>query len=625
MRLKRKLLSVIMTAAMITTLFAGLTITANAYSGSGTVADPYLISNESDLTSITNLSASYKLTADIYISSPSTWNPIGTGTSSTTMFSGTFDGDGHTIYWGTATQIANGTQVTATGGSYWGVFGSSSGVIANVNVAGNLKLTGSSGSYVSPLVGYSSGSVYNCVNSTDFSAENMDNAGGVVGAMENTSGSLSPIYLQYCGNTGDITASKRAGGVVGAVYCSVEGNVVVDQCYSKDCTIYTKTSGSKVWSGGLAGYVKGDISNCYTDNIVLHASGGRYLSGLVGILNGSNPPASATNCYANVATYTGCAIGYDRPFVGSVDNTSAVELTNCYWTENNSSYTQPTTTSGNWGTWTGGGKIDGTTITWANLSLGSLFTTGSSASHPVLNFQNDSTFTFNVSNGTAGGSNTSTVTFNGGNETALLATIASAGSGGTIVMNGAATISSAQQIYDGVTFIRGTVSGALFNINPGSSNTVRMTSMTVNGNGSGTLFDVASGTLQLRGNITLTNCATAVNVQSGATVEVNKASITATNYSIYNAGSFILNDFGNTSIGGDVYLASGKKIDVGETIPSGGVSVISVDTDSETVIADGGTSYTLTEDDTSRLSVKDIYSSTLDFYLDTDSNQIKIS
>lgn len=167
-----------------------------------------------------DLDGNYVLGGDLEINA-STWTPIGTQAE---PFTGTFDGNGseYTITW----------TGTGTGSSYYGIFGSSSGVIANVKAEGDLTLTGS-GSYVSPIVGYSTGSVYSCTSDVDFTGNNMDNV----------------------------------GGVVGAVYCNVQGNCVVDQCYSKDCTIYT-TNSSKVYSGGLAGYVKGGITQlCQRDQL----------------------------------------------------------------------------------------------------------------------------------------------------------------------------------------------------------------------------------------------------------------------------------------------------------------------------------------------------------------------
>ena len=85
-------------------LFIAVAINASAFSGkgSGTVEDPYLISDVDQLYEMhNNLSASYKLTTDISLTefiqddNPTRgWDPIG---NSQKAFTGTFDGGGHVI------------------------------------------------------------------------------------------------------------------------------------------------------------------------------------------------------------------------------------------------------------------------------------------------------------------------------------------------------------------------------------------------------------------------------------------------------------------------------------------------------------------------------------------------
>lgn len=585
MKNMRKALSLIMVFAML----CGLMVTTAFASD----YNPTPINNLTELQNM-DLDGDYYLNTNITINA-SNWTPIG---NASTPFTGTFDGKGnnYTITW----------TGSAAGSSYYGIFGNSSGVVANVNAAGSLTLTGTI-SYVSPIVGYSSGSVYNCVSDVDFTGNNADNVGGVVGAIENLATTSSPIYIQYCGNTGDITALKRVGGVVGAVYCNVQGNCVVDQCYSKNCAIYTRNS-SKVWSGGLAGYVKGGITNCYADNISLQASGGHYLSGLIGILNGSNPAAYAANCYANVTSYTNCAANYDRPFVGSADSSSAVTLDHCYWTETNASYTQPHDST--WGTWTNEGVI-GSDVSWSNLSLGNKFTSGSNSSHPTLTCE-ATPFNFDVESGTPGGATSATVYLDGTSSTNGDGTAASpynnldsavnAAAGGTVLISGTVTFTGTAQRYDAVTFQRATgFNGPLFTINAPSA-TVTLSSMTLDGAGSGTLINLTAGTLRLRGNIALTNCATAVEVNGGA-LELNKASVAGSTYSVrVNGGTFTLEDFGGTSITGAVYLASGKYITAAAAIPCE-LAVESVDTDIDTVIAAGTDDYAVTSADAGKIDL----------------------
>lgn len=85
---------------------------------------------------------------------------------------------------------------------------------------------------------------------------------------------------------------------------------------------------------------------------------------------------------------------------------------------------------------------------------------------------------------------------------------------------------------------------------------VTLTSVTLKGNGYGSIFDVESGRLRLRGSIKLQDADTAVVVKDGGVVEVNKASVTGDEYSfdVKAGGTLIYNNFGETSISGTVYL-----------------------------------------------------------------------
>lgn len=355
-----------------------------ALAGSGTPEDPYWISSVEDLKAIgdsTGITSDtyFQLTADLIISDPD-WVPIG---NKDAPFSGRFDGDGHTIAW----------DYTATGGedqSYFGVFGYSTGVIANLTIDGTLNMGSSTGDYVGGVVGYSSGSVYQCVNKAQITASGMDNVGGVVGALESvaTAARENPITIQFCGNRGAITGSTCVGGVVGAIYCNYVGNCVIDQCYSKNCLLTVTSSDIQSYGGGLAGYVKGVITNCYANSITLFSlNGGHYLGGLVGLVNGySTPYGSIENCYANVVNYYGCNLIFDHPFLATAGGTTNAIITNCYWTEeaydSTGGYFQPyegrtvgDETYTDFGTWDQYGII-GTDIQWATLAstLGDKFT-----------------------------------------------------------------------------------------------------------------------------------------------------------------------------------------------------------------------------------------------------------
>lgn len=180
-----------------------------------------------------------------------------------------------------------------------------------------------------------------------------------------------------------------------------------------------------------------------------------------------------------------------------------------------------------------------------------------------------------------------------------------AGDGGIVAVNNTVTLSGSGTVsyFDNVTFKRADgFTGALFKV---TSGTIRLagSAMVLDGgvtttseNGetaivpTGTLVEVTGGTLVLRGGVKLQNCATAVDVQAGGAVTVNKATISASQYSVKLAGStstFTLEDFGGTSISGNVYLGTGAKITLNTSLADweNNLIVTSVETGSNTVIA----------------------------------------
>ena len=101
------------------------------------------------------------------------WNPIGTSSS---RYSGTFDGDGHTI---------SGLYIDSSSDNYQGLFGylgtsgDNKGTVQNLSVSGTVN---SSGDYVGGVVGYNNGgTVTGCIFSGSGSVSGDLHVGGVVG------------------------------------------------------------------------------------------------------------------------------------------------------------------------------------------------------------------------------------------------------------------------------------------------------------------------------------------------------------------------------------------------------------------------------------------------------------
>jgi hypothetical protein len=274
-----------------------------------------------------DLSGNYTLANNIDITTVTTWVPIG---SVSTPFTGTFNGNGYTLFG------PNVSSSYAAPGYHVGIFGYSSGNISNLNVAVRSISTSVMGSYYTGLlVGYNNGgAITNCRVSLDYlyssyTVSNMGPFGVVVGccnggSVTDCSGSIYnqvnsgclPIFGGIVGNlsnNGVVTrcisnsklnfltpAVSDVGGIVGIVTL---GTVSLC-CFTG--TISNQPAGSSVISnaGGIAGRViSGTITNCYCNNpfnIYYTATTNSYMGGILGTGTVSTP-STITNCYT-----TGC-------------------------------------------------------------------------------------------------------------------------------------------------------------------------------------------------------------------------------------------------------------------------------------------------------------------------------
>jgi hypothetical protein len=138
-------------------------------SGDGTESSPYEISNVSELQAMEDdLDANYKLTSDIDVSDTAQFNN-GQGFDPVGSFSGSFDGDNHTIA---------GLTIDRPDESNVGLFEltSSDATLTDVTLA-NATVTGDN--RVGGLVGFNSGTIIDASVSRDVTAEG--SAGGLVG------------------------------------------------------------------------------------------------------------------------------------------------------------------------------------------------------------------------------------------------------------------------------------------------------------------------------------------------------------------------------------------------------------------------------------------------------------
>lgn len=257
-------------------LVAALSVTTIfAYSGgSGTIGDPYQISDTTDLRDLMTTSGDWAshfiLTQDLDASGMGAANPIG---NFTTKFTGSFDGQNHTI---------SNLAIAQTGSDFCGLFGYTlNAKLSNVGII-NCNMSGKSS--VGALCGHFQGdTVSNCY------------ASGIISATE-----------------------QAAGGLVGETV----GGVVMDS-YSQ-CNV----TAAQNYAGGFIGWNRGEITRCYATGTVnidgSNGGPGSTAGGFVGA-NGSwfdLNPGTITFCYA-----TGNATAVENfagGFVGTNNNGSTI-------------------------------------------------------------------------------------------------------------------------------------------------------------------------------------------------------------------------------------------------------------------------------------------------------------
>ncbi|MBU3107472.1 hypothetical protein [Clostridium gasigenes] len=246
-------------------------VLASVGNGSGTNADPYIITSVEQLSGVRdNLSASYKLANDIDLDNL-TWIPI---ENNTTPFIGTFDGNGYAIqnlkinqpsqsYVGLFGSINNATvknisivDANIISSNYTGGLSGYSNInstISNCSVTGSSTITGSM--HTGGLVGYGSGLIEKCFTTTDVTS-NSQNIGGLVGSADS-------LIIKECFTTGNIKACNIVGGIVGRnVSDSKVIGLKMQNCYS--LSNIEATHPTAIYAGGLLGISNNDVINyCY--------------------------------------------------------------------------------------------------------------------------------------------------------------------------------------------------------------------------------------------------------------------------------------------------------------------------------------------------------------------------
>ncbi len=289
--------------------------------GSGTAADPYIIKTKAHLNNVRYyLNAHFRMEADIvfteadfasdgdFYNSGTGWQPI--GTDSAAPFTGTFDGNGHTIT-GLKIHITSDTVI------YVGLFGYiRNSTIMELGLKNSdffvEKLTTASRSveYIGGLVG----SVYSSTITDCYITGNV--TGTVVLTAADDSG-IGGITCYAAGIAGDASYATTITGCYNAATVSVK--VTATAKYS-----------ARAYAGGITGYGSANITTCYnTGNITAEtASDVYYAETYIGGIAGYAPAVS--NCY-NTGAITGASSGYSPTIrIGGIAGRADGAITNSY-------------------------------------------------------------------------------------------------------------------------------------------------------------------------------------------------------------------------------------------------------------------------------------------------------
>jgi len=328
--------------------------------GTGSFSDPYQITTHEQLNSVrnylNNLNVHFIMLNDIDLSAACApggdyynfgqgWIPF--GSSSSSAFRGSFNGNGHKITglyinrsalhqglfgytygslisnlgienanitgstncgglvavnYNSSSTINNcyivgsvyGTLIT---GNIGGLVGENDGSIVNCNSNGIV----SGGSYTGGLVGQNDGSVEDSYSSANVTGGSSSDAGGLVGYL---TGSISNSYC-----TESVIGGGNTGGMVGRAW----GNSTISNSY---CTGMVSSNGTNV--GGFAGRIFGNtnISNCYSRGNVVRSGGtNTNFGGFCGL----NDNSKVINCYSTGSVKTSAGANIEgKGFAGNI-------------------------------------------------------------------------------------------------------------------------------------------------------------------------------------------------------------------------------------------------------------------------------------------------------------------
>ena len=279
--------------------------------GAGTEADPRKIFNAADLNAMrNNLAMHYILMANINVSN---WLPVGdyTTNSAASMFTGSLNGNGHTITIYSFDNVPNG----GNGSGYrYGLFGViNGGKVSKLHVVisyyvGTVSQTNER-IYYGGIAGwlYSGALIENCSVSGALSA---------VGASDNIqvggiAGYISQSKIQNCYATGSISATGGSRNNAGGIVSLVENSSTITACVALQSSI--NNGGNADRSGRVVGYINGGTVAKSHANSGMQVNGGNATTDIgAGAKNGAN----CTNANWSLASWwtsiTTNGLGWDN-------------------------------------------------------------------------------------------------------------------------------------------------------------------------------------------------------------------------------------------------------------------------------------------------------------------------
>lgn len=280
--------------------------------GSGTADDPYLIEDAEDLAKVTG-SGHYALANDIDLTDTKYAGKSITPALSD-AFSGTFDGNGHTI---------SGLCINTKSKNGVGLFGTVNGAsIQNLKVEGSV--TGTNSGFVGGIVGkvQNCATIKNCsftgtVANTKTSGSNVA-AGGIVGRV-NTIASGKSLSIEGCANHAAVSA-PYAGGILG--YATAKA-ITIKSCYN-DASVTGSTEAGGIFARITA---SASVENCYNSGTV----GNKTYGGIAGFSG-----ATIRDCYwtrPEAGKSGGNGVLNEDKNYGKVDSISAEDLGNAFTTD----------------------------------------------------------------------------------------------------------------------------------------------------------------------------------------------------------------------------------------------------------------------------------------------------